>query len=1048
MDRSGSWATAHIVQFAFSAATSQRKSQSCGSQKKPGLTPCGSLRHGAVHLVSLVSVTGSNLPNLEKERIALPPSIIAAKQIRKPSAFFSSRLPVAAVCVLLQFCSVGETLAQELNATESELLFVRRVGPILRAKCLGCHGKDPAAVEGALDVSSLQGLHAGGDSGEASIVNRKPEDSPLYLAATRQNENWSPMPPKEAERLTPEQLAWVKDWIASGAAWPNAERAVAIETEYQKAWSAEDGIPVKTSGGLDSDWTNRKYDVAGLWAYQPIVKPDVSLLQAAQETAAGHASDAARSTDPIDILIAEALPLDLPVACRTDRRTLIRRATFDLTGLPPTPQDVADFVNDSQAEHEAFATVLERLLNSPHYGERMAQHWLDVVRYADSSGFANDFERGNAWRYRDYVIRSFNGDKPFDQFIKEQIAGDEIDPDNPENLVATGFLRMGPWELTGMEVARIARQRFLDDVTNSVGEAFLGHCLQCARCHDHKFDPVPTRDYYSIQAVFATTQLAERSAKFLPQENTTGFDEQLYLQKAKKQYSDSRKNLDDALVANAATWWTQKHGADNKEWQTAVEQATGKNDVFKAAIKVLQAKGFDESELPSKLDCYTPEQFGKERVVRKGLQRLAWEFDRYLPFALSVYNGHTPQVTSVTMPMRLPANTSKGELETSYILTGGDPFTHGEIVRPGILSVVAQQADAHVPDAISGRRLAFANWVADEGNPLTARVIVNRIWQWHFGKAIAGNANNFGSTGARPTHPALLDWLAATFVEGGWSVKSITKQIMLSDAYCRSSDWPVEAAVTADQHELAARLYAVFEPRRLSAEELRDAMLKVTGELNPVLGGIPCRPEINQEVALQPRQVMGSFASAWIPNPQPERRNRRSVYVLKLRGLVDPMLEVFNAPSPDFSCERRESSTVTPQVFSLFNSTNSHARALALANRVVEETANDSDAVTLCFQLALSRNPTAAERQEVLAHWQAMIKQQPEQAAELEPQPLKVVRKAVEENTGENFAFEETLFSNADYVPDLQPIDCDRRTRALADVCLVILNSNEFVYVY
>ena len=907
--------------------------------------------------------------------------------------------------------SLNATVAADDDHAKVEF-FESNIRPVLVEHCYKCHSQQAKNVRGGLLLDSQAGVAQGGESGPA-IVSGKPEDS--LLLSSLKHESYE-MPPDR--KLPDNVIADFEKWITDGAIDPRAGG----KTLVRESIDLEAG--------------------RNFWCFQPVTKPEIPT-----------ATDVAWSRTPIDRFIAARHRQNnvSPVQDASPEQ-IVRRLYFTLIGLPPNIAQISEFVDAWKIDSDkAIADTADLLLASPRFGERWGRHWLDATRFAESSGGGRSLMFKDAWRFRDYVIQSFNNDKPFDQLIREHIAGDLLPSTSAaqfdDQVTGVGYLTLGPTNYEQQD-KELLRMEVVDEQVDTIGRTFLAMTLGCARCHDHKFDPVPTRDYYSIQAVFATTQLAERSAKFLPQENTTGFDEQLYLQKAKKQYSDSRKNLDDALVANAATWWTQKHGADNKEWQTAVEQATGKNDVFKAAIKVLQAKGFDESELPSKLDCYTPEQFGQERVVRKGLQRLAWEFDRYLPFALSVYNGHTPQVTSVTMPMRLPANTSKGELETSYILTGGDPFTHGEIVRPGILSVVAQQADAHVPDAISGRRLAFANWVADEGNPLTARVIVNRIWQWHFGKAIAGNANNFGSTGARPTHPALLDWLAATFVEGGWSVKSITKQIMLSDAYCRSSDWPVEAAVTADQHELAARLYAVFEPRRLSAEELRDAMLKVTGELNPVLGGIPCRPEINQEVALQPRQVMGSFASAWIPNPQPERRNRRSVYVLKLRGLVDPMLEVFNAPSPDFSCERRESSTVTPQVFSLFNSTNSHARALALANRVVEETANDSDAVTLCFQLALSRNPTAAERQEVLAHWQAMIKQQPEQAAELEPQPLKVVRKAVEENTGENFAFEETLFSNADYVPDLQPIDCDRRTRALADVCLVILNSNEFVYVY
>ena len=351
-----------------------------------------------------------------------------------------------------------------------------------------------------------------------------------------------------------------------------------------------------------------------------------------------------------------------------------------------------------------------------------------------------------------------------------------------------------------------------------------------------------------------------------------------------------------------------------------------------------------------------------------------------------------------------------------------------------------------IPTTIEGRRLALANWIANANNPLTTRVFVNRLWLWHFGEGIARNPNNFGSTGKRPTHPRLLDWLAQTFVNNGWSIKAMHRRIMTSDAYCRSSRHP--DATTLHNLDPEGVSYAVFQPRRLTAEELRDAMLAVTGELNPTLGDIPCRPEINQEVALQPRQVMGTFAAAWTPNPLPQQRHRRSIYILRLRGLIDPMLEVFNTPASDFSCERREASTITPQVFTLFNGRNTHTRALTLAARALKESDNDRDAIVRCFQLALSRKPSPQELKEFLAHWRETETSLSEQAPAWSVPPLEVSREAVEENTGEKFNFTERLYSNADFVPDLHPADVDRRTRALSDVCLVILNSNEFVYVY
>ncbi|TWT71436.1 Gluconolactonase precursor [Crateriforma conspicua] len=949
---------------------------------------------------------------------------------------------------------------------DSEILFVRRVAPLLREKCLGCHGNDPDFIEGSLDLRTREGLLSGGDSGEPAIVVAAPQDSPLYLASTRQSDDWSEMPPKEAEQLSAEELQWLYDWIDSGAQWPSDDRRREIEETYEDEWSVEDGIVVQTSGGLDSHWTNRKYDPAGLWAYQPLQQYQHDAQGSESNTGSrsngAHSgiaqSDSAHSLarrasknhqNPIDVLIDEALPDELVAAPRADRRTLIRRATYDLTGLPATPEEVDAFVNDSGSDQQAFAKVVDRLLRSPHYGERMAQHWLDVVRYADSSGFANDYERGNAWRYRDYVVRSFNDDKPYDQFILEQIAGDELYPKDPEMIVATGFLRMGPWELTGMEVAKVARQRFLDDVTNSVGETFLAHSLQCARCHDHKFDPVPTRDYYSIQAVFATTQLAERKAEFVPDENTTGFDEQAYLKQKLQQHQQALDELDSVLLQNAQRWY-QQQGKSSESWDRAIAdlKAKGrKKNLFSDARSAMIKSGIAENEYPPKLVGFTPEQFGRERVARKGIERLRWELERYQPYALAVYNGRTRDVKGIYAPTRIPKDRfHKGELEKTAILTGGDPFSPGEPVSPGTLSVVNDQVTPSIPDTTSGRRAAFARWIADAKNPLTTRVIVNRLWLWHFGKAIAGNPNNFGSTGQRPTHPLLLDWLASTFVEEGWSVKAMHRRIMLSDAYCRSGGHPDPKRLRELDPEGIS--YAVFHPRRLSAEELRDSMLAVTGELNPKLGGIPCRPEISQEVALQPRQVMGTFAAAWTPNPFPDQRHRRSIYVLKLRGLIDPMLEVFNSPSPDFSCEQRETSTVTPQVFNLFNGRNTHNRALSLAARVLKETDNDRDAIRRCFQLTLLREPTPTELEEFLAHWHQTENSLPTDPPFRGAPPLEVLREAVEENTGEKFTFVERLFSNADFVPDLRPADVDRHTRALSDVCLVILNSNEFVYVY
>ena len=993
--------------------------------------------------------------------------------MRPPSTILPRRCVLALACL---FLTIGwDSLRAE--GTEAEQLFVRRIIPLFHEKCLACHGKDEAKIKGGFDLRSLEAALKGGDSEMPGIVPGKPEESPLYLASTREHEDWEAMPPKEADQLYVEQLRWIEDWIKGGAPWPDEAKAKAIAEAHAKAWESEDGIFVKTAGGLSPEWTNRRYQPEGLWGYQPVRKPSPRPGESwsdgavegwknepvIQNSITPPLPEGEVRLHPVDALLAKHLPEGVTPAGPADEKTFVRRATFDLTGLPPTPEEIAAFEADSIRNRDADSTdsailnLLDRLLDSPHYGERMAQHWLDVVRYADSSGFANDYERGNAWRYRDYVVRSFNEDKPYDRFIKEQIAGDEIDPTDPEMLVATGFLRMGPWELTGMEVAKIARQRFLDDVTNSVGETFLAHSLQCARCHDHKFDPVPTLDYYSIQAVFATTQLAEREAAFLPDENTTGFEERAYLEKRREEYRETLAGLDRVLLENAQGWFREQ-GKDPAKWNAAVAQAekgAGKEgrrefpDVFSAARNALTKQGVPESEFPPKLVGFTPEQFGLERVARKGFERLRWEKDRYEPYALAVYTGATPEMKAVLAPLRVPIDPmAAGELEQTCILTGGDPFGTGPKVKPGVLSVLSGTAEfgAALPETPEGRRAAFADWVAHPDNPLTTRAIVNRVWMWHFGEPLAGNPNNFGSTGKKPTHPELLDWLAATFVESGWSFKELHRVIMTSAAYQRSAKWEVPSSKLG--REELEKAYAVFKPRRLSAEELRDAMLAATGELNRTLGGIPNRPEINLEAAMQPRQVMGTFASAWVPNPKPEQRHRRSLYALKLRGQADPMQEVFNAPTPDFSCERRDASTVTPQVFALFNSQASQARSLALAKRVLDETKDEKAAIERVFLLVLGREAEEDEVSACLEHWRAMEPVQEKAVyAKFDP-PLTVRREAVEENTGEKFSFDEKLHAYADFVPDLQPGDCDARTRAFADVCLALLNANEFVYVY
>lgn len=940
------------------------------------------------------------------------------------------------------------------SATRGEELFAHRVLPIFREKCFACHGDDPDDIRGAFRMLTREDLLQGGDSGEAAIVPGNPDDSPLVQAIRWESYE---MPPKENDRLTDDQIANVEQWVRLGAPWPDADRIAALLAADDDRWNAADGVTVATSGGLSPEWTNRRYEPENLWSWQPLW----------QDTSGRLTSG---SRNPVDILIDDGLQnRGLTAAPPADRRTLIRRVTFDLIGLPPRPADIDDFVNDPDDDLTAFRRVVDRLLESPHYGEQWARHWLDVVRYADSSGYANDYERGNAWRYRDYVVRSFNDDKPYDEFVREQIAGDEIDPDDPELLIAAGFLRMGPWELTGMEVPKVARQRFLDDVTDAVGQVFLAHMLQCARCHDHKFDPVPTRDYYALQAVFATTQLATRPAEFLESENCAGFDEEeQYLRQRRRFYQDSLRDVNSRITRDAALEWYAEQGIDPQPFHDAVAELRGQGEpddnISVSRIRRMMAeKKVDPAVIPPRHVGFEPQDFGLERVCRKGIERLEWQLTRYRPVAFSVYSGHTPQLRRVNAPLQMPDDPlADGDLEQTCILIGGDPFSPADPVRPGVLTAAADSGDASLDASVQGRRLELADWIASPENPLTARVMANRIWLWHFGQAIAGNPNNFGTTGKKPTHPELLDFLAGQLIANDWSVKSMHRLILLSETWRRSSSHPAPGELNAADPNRTS--YAVFPVRRLEAEEIRDAMLAASGELNRTIGGIPVRPEINREAALQPRMVMGTFAEAWQPSPRPEQRHRRSLYALKIRGLRDPFMEVFNAPAPDLSCEARDESTVTPQVFALFNSEITFDRALALAHRVAAEVAKQNadtsewtpaapfpirpNHITRIFRLTCGRRPTAEEVEACIRHWEQMRARHQGLTFELPPWPNEVVREAVEENTGEKFTFSEPLEFCRDFVPDLKPRDASPELRALAEICLVVLNSNEFVWVY
>jgi len=905
----------------------------------------------------------------------------------------------ASLCALLSVAS----LSSAADSSVAEQLFAHQIAPLLESKCLACHGGKPGKVKGGLDLRARKTALRGGDSGAALSPGRA-EESLLYQALTWADPDLQ-MPPKENDRLSAREVALFKEWIDAGAPWPDPQRVSELRAATPDRWQRDEGVAVRTSGGLSEAWTRRRYAPADLWVWQPLNSPRPPVPD----------------EEAIDWFIERKLKAEgIEPQGLADRRALIRRASYDLTGLPPTPEEIAEFLADPDDDERAFARVVDRLLASPHYGEHWGRHWLDVARYADTAGFANDFDRGNAWRYRDYVVRSFNSDKPYSEFIAEQLAGDELGRANPERVVATGFLRMGPWELTSMQVAAVARQQFLDDVVNSVGQSFLGLTLRCAKCHDHKFDPIPTRDYYALYAVFQGTQLTERRTPFFLGENTEGFEEKELLIRQRERVQAELDELHERQRRAEAAWFRER-GLPYRS----------RREAFNA--------GEQPQNIPPKSLGYTVKDFGRERMARKTLLRLKWKLGRYEPVALAVYNGVTPTRENYMQPMRMPVDPmAEGIPERGHILLGGDVFSKGPPVSPGALSALNESqpelAAIRIPTGFEGRRKALAQWIAHPSNPLTWRSIANRIWGWHFGAPLAGNPNNLGATGKKPTHPELLDWLAVKFRDGGGSFKVMHRLILRSRAWRRAAG--------------SAPHYAAFPPRRLTAEELRDSMLRVSGELNPAVGGIPNRPEINLEVALQPRMVMGTFATVWQPNRLPAQRHRRTIYAMKVRGLRDPFMEVFNAPNPDLSCERRQASTVTPQVFSLFNSQRSYDRAVAFALRLKREQAEHGDPVRRAFELAFGRLPDEEELVAARTHVTKMTERHRGITVARPVYPTEIVRHAVEENTGEPFSFTERIDAFEDFVPDPKLADVDPETRGLAELCLVLFNANEFAYVY
>jgi hypothetical protein len=742
-----------------------------------------------------------------------------------------------AIAIALVAGTMGPLPACRANGPDASSLFSDRLAPVLKAECYSCHSAGAKKVGGGLRLDSREAMLAGGDSGPAVVPGKVGES--LLIQAIRHRDGLV-MPPKKPA-LTEATIAAFETWIDAGA-------------------------PDSSPGGSTSPGASPVQKSREHWAFRP-----------AEKARPPASTDAAWAKNPIDgFVLAKLEARRWRPSPPAGRGEWLRRVTFDVTGLPPTPEEIAAFEGDRSPMAEE--RVVDRLLNSPRYGERWAQHWLDVVRYAETEGFEYDRHIPDAWRFRDYVIDSLNRDKPFDRFVVEQIAGDELAAGDREGQVASIFHRIGPVRRNaGNPEIAMSRNEVLTERTDIIGTAFLGLTIGCARCHNHKLEPISQKDYYRLQAYFAATE---------------------------------EHDISLATATERAAW-----------------EATRKK--IQGEIRTLKAKARRAS--------------GDEKA------RLAAEIE-------ALEDSIPPP------PATIPAIRNDGAHRTPiHVLKRGVWENKGERVGPRPPGVLVSDDLAELPPDIDDPRSRLARWLASPAHPLTARVIVNRLWQHHFGIGLVKTVNDFGTRGDRPSHPELLDWLAATLVEQGWRLKPIHRLILLSGTYRQSSHPTGSVAEAASREDPENRLLWRFARRRLEAEEIRDAMLAVSGRLNGHAGG----PSVMVSVD---REIVDSLykPSQWQVVGDPREHDRRSIYLIAKRNLRLPFQEVFDAPALATSCPRREASTHAPQALELLNGRLANDLAAAFAERLRREADGvPSQAVHRAYRLAMGRPPTP--REEALA---------------------------------------------------------------------------------
>ncbi len=781
---------------------------------------------------------------------------------------------------------VGPGLHAQQGVSEREGLGVLQ-------RCVQCHG--PAlqmSKLSKLNLSTREGMLKGGDHGVA-IVPGNAEESLIYKRITGQVKPAMPLAPVAA--LTNEEIAAVRDWINAGAPMSSGQTGATNENKADDASLLVYGnYRERKITDADRQW----------WAFKkPVAKE------------APRVNDARWNKNPIDAFVrAKQEAKGLTPARMADRNTLIRRAYLDLIGILPTPAEVDGFVNDKSPR--AYENLIDKLLDSPHYGERWARMWLDVARYADSTGYEYDYDFENAWRYRDYVIKAFNEDKPYDQFIKEQLAGDELDNPTFDSLTATGFVRLGPRVLDRDLENPNYRFDYMDDMVRTTFQAFQSLTVNCARCHDHKFDPITRRDYYRSLAIFNTY---------------VEYDYPLVSQEEWNKYEAAA----DALNAKIKTL-NQEIGKIEAPYKKALFQ----NILAKFPPDIQEAfKTHLEDQIAA-----LKKQIPPKPPTAMGIRDGDYRFTPHAPFQPGTGGGINYEDFGFKGKYMPSQGESYAPPPMYFASTGLSAFAEeikSPVIEPGFLTVLSTTpmhitSPAKSTFPTSGRRRALAEFIASGDNPLTARVMMNRIWYQHFGQGIVATPNNFGKMGSEPSNLELLDWLATEFVRQGWSVKQMQRLIMTSETYKMASAYYHDASFTKDPTN---QFLWRFPVKRLEAEIIRDAVLSASGDLNLEAGGPAFFPPVPKSI-VEGAPIKGK----WLITKDEPSTYKRSIYASVKRNLKYPMFDVFDQPNASLSCERRDVTTVPTQALTLFNNESYFVQSRDLAARIEREAGSDPSA--------------------------------------------------------------------------------------------------------